>query len=135
MLLSCAPNAMPSLHLAGALLIWWNCGASRWGRVLAAVYLVLTVVATLGFGEHYVVDLIVAVPYSLLIQTLAAENGPRLSSAWIALTTLTIWGVILTFFASALGGLPILLWTLSLATIALSEWGRRRLRYANGAVE
>lgn len=86
-----ARNAVPSMHLACALLIWWSCEAlPRWVRASAAGYLVLTVLATLGFGEHYVVDLVVAVPYALALQAIclrrwpAAILGAGLTVAWMA---------------------------------------------------
>src|SRR5205085_8183990 len=62
-------NAMPSVHFACALLIWWNVArlSLRW-RIAAALFLLLTVFATLGFGEHYLIDLIVAVPFSVAAQ-------------------------------------------------------------------
>jgi PAP2 superfamily len=61
------PNGVPSLHMTAALLILWF--ARHWiiGRLLAVVFLVLTVVAALGAGEHYLFDLIVAVPYSVAV--------------------------------------------------------------------
>ena len=34
------------------------------------MYVVLTVVATLGSGEHYVADLVVALPFSVAVQAL-----------------------------------------------------------------
>src|SRR5712692_3513987 len=62
-------NAMPSVHLACALLIWWNTvGLARGLRVAAAAFLTMTALATLGFGEHYLIDLIVAVPFALALQ-------------------------------------------------------------------
>jgi hypothetical protein len=64
-------NAMPSLHMAWALLVWFNCGRfSRAWRGLALAYVVLTVVATLGTGEHYLADLAVALPFSVAVQSL-----------------------------------------------------------------
>ena len=55
-------NCIPSLHMTWALL-----GpayiAPRW-RWLAIAYAVLTAAATLGTGEHYVIDLIISVPYT-----------------------------------------------------------------------
>jgi hypothetical protein len=70
------PNAVPSLHMTTALLILWF--ARHWlaGRVLAVVFLLVTVFATLGAGEHYLFDLIVAVPYSVAV----CWCLPRLSS-------------------------------------------------------
>jgi len=68
-------NAMPSVHIAMALLILWNSrlGPRIW-RVLAGLLLGVTVLATLGFGEHYLVDLFVAVPFALGASALAASG-------------------------------------------------------------
>src|SRR5260370_977564 len=50
-------NAMPSLHIAWVLLAWWfSRGLSVWERSIAMVFVVFTVFATLGSGEHYVFD-------------------------------------------------------------------------------
>jgi hypothetical protein len=59
-----APNGIPSVHLSTALLILWFSRKSRAGFVLATVYLLLTVTATLASGQHYAVDLLAAVPYA-----------------------------------------------------------------------
>jgi len=62
-------NCMPSLHLAGALAIWWNSRLwSRWGRLMAGLFLWTTIFSTLALGEHYLVDLVVAVPFTLIFQ-------------------------------------------------------------------
>jgi PAP2 superfamily len=58
-----ARNAIPSLHSAWALLIWWSTRYCRaWTRLVATVFLALTPLATLGLGEHYLIDLVVALP-------------------------------------------------------------------------
>ena len=64
-------NAMPSLHMAWALLLWFCCRPfSRLSRGFALAYVLLTVVATLGTGEHYLADLVVALPFSVAVQAL-----------------------------------------------------------------
>jgi hypothetical protein len=64
-------NAIPSLHMAWALLLWFNSRSfSPLARALLAAYAVVTVAATLGTGEHYLVDLVVAFPFSLGVQAL-----------------------------------------------------------------
>src|SRR5208282_2328201 len=64
-----ARNCIPSLHMTAALLIWWNTRrAGRWARVAAGAYLAVVFVTTLGYGEHYLIDLGVAVPFSLAMQ-------------------------------------------------------------------
>jgi len=68
-----ARNAIPSLHMAWVLLVWWNSrGLARWVRTIAAVFVALTVLATLGSGEHYFIDLVVALPFSLMVQALCS---------------------------------------------------------------
>jgi len=64
--LHAAPNGVPSLHCSAALLVWWY--SRRWelGSVAALIHLALVVVSTLGSGQHYAFDLLVAVPYSIL---------------------------------------------------------------------
>ncbi|TFW08748.1 hypothetical protein E4K72_07405 [Oxalobacteraceae bacterium OM1] len=72
-------NGMPSMHfgwmLASAVL-WWQSGAPRWSRILFAVLASLTAVSTLYVGEHYVVDLIVAVPFVLAALALSSTSVP-----------------------------------------------------------
>ena len=63
-------NAIPSLHAAWAFLLWWNIRSySRFASLMAAVFVVITLLATLGLGEHYLIDLIVAVPFAGLVQS------------------------------------------------------------------
>lgn len=64
-----ARDCMPSMHLTWALLLWMN---SR-GRIrpVFAVFAGLTAVATLATGEHYLPDLVVAVPWAWALNKLA----------------------------------------------------------------
>jgi hypothetical protein len=64
------PNCMPSMHLTWALLIAMNAHSLRL-RVGLWVYAALMVVATLALREHYLIDLIAAVPYTLAVQWMA----------------------------------------------------------------
>ena len=61
-------NAMPSLHLTWALLIFLNCKpwSSQW-RILSGALVIFTTIATLASGEHYLIDLIAAIPFTFLI--------------------------------------------------------------------
>lgn len=76
-LLSGVPNAMPSLHFAGTLLIFWLARPWRWLYRITGAFAVLTLIATLGLGEHYLIDLVVAVPYALAIFALSARTPGR----------------------------------------------------------
>jgi hypothetical protein len=63
-------NCLPSMHFSWSLMIAWNV-QSRWLRVGLWFYAALIAVATLALGEHYLIDLIVAVPYTVAVQWVA----------------------------------------------------------------
>ena len=74
-----ARNCMPSLHLAWALILWRATGRAPEGvRWVAIAFVMVTALATLGSGEHYLVDLIVAAPFATAV--LAAVTPPRAPS-------------------------------------------------------
>ena len=59
-------NCMPSLHFVNALVIAvhaWRLEGRVW-KIVAALNVGLTIVATIGFGYHYVTDLLVALPFT-----------------------------------------------------------------------
>ncbi len=62
-------NCVPSMHLTWAILIAWNAKALRF-RVPLQIYAGLMAVATIAVGEHYLVDLLLAVPFSIGVQYL-----------------------------------------------------------------
>jgi hypothetical protein len=59
------PNGIPSLHFSSALLVAWFLWPWAGLRWLAIAFVIATAAATLGLGEHYVFDLLVALPYTL----------------------------------------------------------------------
>jgi hypothetical protein len=62
-------NGVPSLHMTWALLIWLNTrGLQRWARAAAVSLVVATFFDTLATGEHYLFDLVVALPFTLCMQ-------------------------------------------------------------------
>jgi hypothetical protein len=70
-------NCMPSLHLAAALILWWNSRIlPRWARCLAGLFLLATAFSTLALGEHYLADLIVAFPFTLAFQAAWTTGVP-----------------------------------------------------------
>ncbi len=66
-------NCMPSMHLTWALLIALNARATSL-RVALWIYAAVMVVATLALREHYLIDLIAAVPYTLAVQGMARRQ-------------------------------------------------------------
>ena len=65
--LSAAPNGVPSVHTSGALLVLWFLRRWWWGACTGTIFLALTVLATLGSGQHYAFDLFSAVPYTFAV--------------------------------------------------------------------
>jgi hypothetical protein len=59
-------NGMPSLHLAWALLNWWVHRKERIANWVAIPFVVLTILATLAYGEHYLVDLAAGFCFALI---------------------------------------------------------------------
>ncbi len=117
-------NAIPSLHMAWVVLLFWSSrGFSRALRMFLGVYLALTVISTLGTGEHYFVDLVAGLPFALFIWALVS---PGINVTWLrrALTTATGlgmtlgWLLLVRFAARAMLVSPILPWTLVAVTIA-----------------
>lgn len=81
-----ARNAIPSLHAAWIFLVYWfSRRLSLVERIGAGIFVFFTLCATLGTGEHYFVDLVVAVPFTLMIlgvtQMICVRN---LSVPWAA---------------------------------------------------
>ena len=62
-------NGMPSMHLTGAFFIILLASSLRKKTIFyfSIIFFMITVLATLGLGEHYFLDLIVAVPFAAFI--------------------------------------------------------------------
>ncbi|MGH2832983.1 MAG: phosphatase PAP2 family protein, partial [Solirubrobacteraceae bacterium] len=76
--------AMPSLHLAWATwctLAMWAMTRRRWLRVLAVLYPLLTTVAVLGTGNHYLLDVLAGVLTALLALALVTLLSRRRTNA------------------------------------------------------
>ena len=116
-LINAPRNAMPSLHTAWAILILWSLRfTSRLIRIAAVVFLVLTLMATLGFGEHYLIDLVVAVPFAMGVQA-ASTRQFAYGAGWFAITV--VWSAYLRWMLPALPLSTASAWALLLATLAL----------------
>ncbi len=60
-------NCVPSVHFTVALLALWFLRKSKPLLILALVNVAITAVATLGLGEHYFIDLLLAIPYTWFV--------------------------------------------------------------------
>src|SRR4029077_13790136 len=66
-----------SMHFALALLLWFNARSLHAAvRGAFAVLLGLTFLATLGLGEHYLIDLVAGVPLALTVQAICTRTLP-----------------------------------------------------------
>jgi PAP2 superfamily len=119
-------NAIPSLHLAWTLLAWWySRGLSWWERTIAMAFLAFTALATLGTGEHYFIDLIVAFPFALMMQALCEyslswKDARRLTAFFFGALGTLGWFVALRYAAKFFWTSPVIPWSLAGATVALA---------------
>ncbi len=126
-------NSMPSLHVAWVLLAWWySVGLSFWERSIALFFVVFTVLATLGSGEHYVIDLIVACPFALFIYALSSfyvpwSNRDRSLAAFVGLGITLVWIELLRFNVKIFWISPVIPWLACIATVAAVIFLRQRL--------
>jgi hypothetical protein len=132
-------HAIPSLPMAWTLLAWWySRGLTWWERSIAMTFLVFTGVATLGTGEHYFVDLVVAFPLALLIEAIGSSSrsyrDPQRVSAFLFGLAVTLACLVALrdreklFWAS-----PVVPWALAAATIALASMRHSKLQEKSGA--
>ena len=127
-------NAMPSLHVAWMLLGFWNTRhQARWIRVLLGGMLFLTCVATLALGQHYFVDLVVALPFALMIQSLSsiAMGAPR--TEWrtplvVGVGFLALNLAVLSYGVPVMWASAVLPWTLVAGTVLITIYFYRQLR-------
>jgi predicted membrane-bound spermidine synthase len=135
-----ARNAMPSMHFGWSLALWLNSLylGNRWLRAALALLLGGNVLATLGLGEHYLIDLVVAVPCVMAVQALCTNNlawdhpARRRMLVWGAALTLA-WLLALRFGLEVFLTVPGLSWAAVIATVAGSVALYRPLHRAAAA--
>lgn len=121
-----ARNAIPSLHMAWVLLAWWYSRGLGWiERGIALAFLVLTMFATLGTGEHWLVDLIVAFPFALSIQAICAysvswRDRERRSAFAFGVGCTLAWLAALRYAPGLFWTSPVVPWALAVATVAVT---------------
>jgi PAP2 superfamily len=96
-------NCMPSLHFGAALLVWWNSRIwPRCVRALVMAFLLATALSTLALGEHYIADLVVALPFALIVQGACTTGVPlkaqeRFLPIAVGIVLAVIWLVFLRY--------------------------------------
>lgn len=126
-------NAIPSLHFAWVLLAYWNSRETKsWIRVFCAVMVVLTIYATLMTGEHYGVDLLLAVPFALGVQGLSvwiASSRAQSTVRWAiaSFAVVATWLTLLRLANRMFWISPVVPWSLVILTMAVSVLVYRQL--------
>jgi hypothetical protein len=116
-------NAIPSLHAAWIFLVYWFARRlSVVERIGAGIFVFFTLCATLGTGEHYLIDLVVAAPFSLLILALAMGFCGRWKGAYWApllggLGVTLLWFALLRYATAVFRFSPAISWAACLATL------------------
>jgi hypothetical protein len=129
-------NCMPSLHLGWVLLAWWySRGLSLWERGIAMAFVMFTIFATMGTGEHYLIDLVVAFPFAVFLQGLCAlglrrNDRTRLTAVLYGLLLTLGWIAALRFGLKVFWISPILPWACCLVTVASTIFVQRSLEAA-----
>jgi hypothetical protein len=129
-------NAIPSLHMGWTLMAWWySRGLSIWDRGLAFLFVALTAFSTMGTGEHYFIDLVVAFPFVLFLQALCTTSldwtdSRRLMPFLFGLITILVWLWALRFHPQVFWYSPLIPRLCCVLTIGATEIARRGLRDA-----
>jgi hypothetical protein len=100
----------------------------------------LTVVATLGGGQHYLVDLVASLPFALAVQAAASHALPCRLARFTALITglafTTAWLLLVRFGVALALKSPVIPWIFILITTSITIWLESRMSesYAGGWV-
>lgn len=116
--LTAPPNAIPSLHTSTALLLLWFCRKHPRAGAFAILNLICTLLATLASGEHYLIDLVVGVPFAACVFWASARAWKK---AFVWLTVTMGWMGMLRWEPYLLTASPLLLACLGSLTV-IAPW-------------
>jgi hypothetical protein len=97
-------------------------------RIGALVFMIATLISTLGLGEHYLIDLVVAIPFTVAVDGLVSLISSTVTNrrqvvATIGGATITgAWLLVLRYGVESLRGTPWVASWLVLGTLAASGW-------------
>jgi hypothetical protein len=129
-------NAIPSLHIAWVLLAWWySRGLSVGERAIALTFVAFTIFATLGTGEHYFIDLVVAYPFSVMMQSLCAfpmrwTARERVTGMLYGFLVTLLWLVVLGQAPKVFWISPVIPWACCVITVGSAIYLHRKLEAA-----
>jgi hypothetical protein len=122
-------NAIPSMHTSWAFLILLATrNMSLIARIGALTFMIATLISTLGLGEHYLIDLVVAIPFTVAVDGLVSLISSTVANrrqvvATIGGATITgAWLLVLRYGVELLRGMPWIASWLVLGTLAASGW-------------
>lgn len=121
-------NGMPSMHLSAAILLLLAaiCVRNRLAVGFAVPFVLITAWATLALGEHYLIDLIVALPFAaalgaVLLYPRCLLQPARLRSLVFACVSIyALWILLLRFAAPFLDANHWVLWALTLMSVVFA---------------
>lgn len=129
-------NGMPSMHFGWALALWLMAQfQSRRVKLIYSLFLALTIFVTLGTGEHYLIDLFVAVPFVLALlsacaDTLQWKDPIRYRSLLVGLGLYLAWLLVLRFGLHLFLAVPGLSWLSVIVSTAVCVPFYRQLQNA-----
>lgn len=105
--------------------------------MLGSLFLAATLTATLALGEHYLVDLIVAVPFMMVVEGVAANpfaadrRRASLQAIGGGLAMIAVWLLAIRFGTTLLRGIPLVPWLMFSGTVGASVLLLARLSAAD----
>lgn len=126
-------NAIPSLHAAWIFLVfWYSYRLSVVERIAAGLFVFFTLCGTLGTGEHYFIDLVVAAPFALLILSVTQGLCRQWKHAYWApllggLGLTLVWFALLRYGTQVFRVSPVIPWAACGATLIGCWYLLRRL--------
>ncbi|HKM82895.1 MAG TPA: phosphatase PAP2 family protein [Candidatus Acidoferrum sp.] len=126
-------NAIPSLHATWMYLVcWYVRRLSVVERAGAAFFLFFTLCFTMGRGEHYFIDLIVALPFTVFVLALTnlllgRGRGALVVPLLAGLGTTLGWLVALRFAIRTFWISPLIPWAACILTVVGSLWAGKKL--------
>jgi hypothetical protein len=115
--------------MASALMAWtWARRYGRWPSIVAIVFVVGTFLATMGMGEHYFFDLVVAMPFTIGMQALLVpriQPMRRLIALGSSASIFVLWLRLARHHGGLLLDLPVLPWLLLAITVVAYVAGEK----------
>ena len=119
-------NAIPSMHFGWTFIMWVI--SLRYNFVVRTAFgllMIFNIFATLGLGEHYLIDLIIAIPFMLFVfafcrKSLKEQDALRNQAFLAGIIITVLWCVYIRAGNEYFNIIPGLSWLLVLATMLSS---------------